>query len=135
MAKWTLDLSRYGAKTKDQISKVFRETGIDLTTRIIFRTPILSGMLRGNWFCSFAQTSRTTKSVDKGGGATVARANRVIADWDVFSGQSLFITNNLPYAEGIEDGRSKTKAPAGMVKVSMLEIGGIVEGAARNERT
>ena len=136
MASWTLDLNKYGAKTMKQISMVFRKTGIDITSRIIFRTPVLSGLLKNNWFCSFGSPSdATTNHTGKQGTAALARATTVINSWDIDSEQSLFITNNLPYAEAIENGHSRVKAPAGMVKVVMVEVGGIVEGAVRSERT
>ena len=136
MASWTLDLNQYGAKTMAQISRVFRRTGIDITSRIIFRTPVLSGLLRNNWFCSFGSpSSETTNHTGKQGTAALARATTVINSWDIDSEQSLFITNNLPYAEAIENGHSRIKAPAGMVKVVMVESGLIVEGAVRSERT
>ena len=136
MASWTLDLNKYGAKTMKQISMVFRRTGMDITSRIIFRTPVLSGMLKNNWFCSFGSpSSETTNYPGKTGSAATARASKVIHSWDIESGQSLFITNNLPYAERVENGHSRVKAPAGMVKVVLVEAGGIVEGAVRSERT
>lgn len=50
-----------------------------------------------------------------------------IQDWSPTHGQAvLWISNNLPYAVRLEYGWSK-QAPSGMVRVTLLELGAIVQ--------
>jgi hypothetical protein len=49
------------------------------------------------------------------------------------AGHTIYIVNNLPYANALENGHSK-QAPSGMVKVTLQEFPGIVSAAAQEVR-
>jgi hypothetical protein len=88
-----------------------------------------TGRLRGNWFATIgAPSNAVTETVDNDGRATIARARPAI---DKAPGKQWWLTNNLPYAMLIEDGSSKIKAPAGMVRVTAENVRANVREAAR----
>lgn len=77
------------------------------------------GTARANWFLTErAPSIQVTESRDKGE-RTAARVAREIAAKRLTG--SLYLTNNLPYIERLEDGWSG-QAPAGMVKLNIARI-------------
>lgn len=57
------------------------------------------------------------------------------AAWKIETmGDTVVISNDLPYAERVENGWS-TQAPAGMMKISLLEWDFLVEKAKRKHKT
>ena len=115
------------AQSEAKIKKAF----MGLSTDIIMDTPVLSGRLRNNWFPSVNEgTDKTTNYTGEKG---VAATNRVSAI-KFKLGDTLYLTNNLPYAKVVEFGEypspSKTgktvggfsaKSPKGMVRVNILK--------------
>ena len=111
------------ATSAAKIKKAF----MGLSTDIIMDTPVLSGRLRNNWMVSVNQGSNeTTESTSN------EAINRVSAV-KFKLGDTLYLTNNLPYAEKIEFGlypspsnTGKTvngfsaKAPAGMCRKNII---------------
>lgn len=91
--------------------------GMDLTAGAGY----VGGRFRGNWQVSF-DTAKTgtleridpTGQDSKGDGATVIQG---------FTTQvgTIWMMNNLPYAQPLEYGHS-SQAPAGMVRISVLEV-------------
>jgi hypothetical protein len=98
------------AKSEAKIKKAF----IGLSTDIIMDTPVLSGRLRNNWFTSVNKgTNETTESTSN---QAINRVNAV----KFKLGDTLYFTNNLPYAERIEFQGWSAKAPQGMVRRNIL---------------
>ena len=111
------------AQSEAKIKKAF----IGLSSDIIMDTPVLSGRLKNNWFVSVNQGSNET--TERTGNESIGRVNAV----KFKLGDTLYLTNNLPYAEKIEFGLypspSKTgktvngfsaKAPAGMCRKNII---------------
>lgn len=93
-----------------KIKKAF----MGLSTDIIMDTPVLSGRLRNNWMVSVNQGSNeTTESTSN------EAINRVSAV-KFKLGDTLYLTNNLPYAERIEFKGWSSKAPQGMVRKNLI---------------
>lgn len=118
---FALDIARLVDKYKGNIDRAVRVTGMELTRRIVLNTPVDSGRLRGNWQVTVnTPASGTIDRTDKGGSGTIQAAMAAIRQ---APGNVLWISNNLPYAQRIEyEGWSKVKAPAGMVRVSIVEV-------------
>lgn len=101
------------AQSEAKIKKAF----MGLSTDIIMDTPVLSGRLRNNWFPSVNKgTDKTTNYTGEKG---VAATNRVSAI-KFKLGDTLYLTNNLPYAKRIEFDGWSAKAPQGMVRKNIL---------------
>lgn len=120
------DIGRFNKKFEKKSTLVFRGTFLALAGKVILRTPVDTGRARGNWQ---AQVNRPAKSVldisDKSGSKanSEARTESVKAKL----GDKLYLTNNLPYIEGLENGTS-SQAPNGMVKVAVAEFDQVVRG-------
>ena len=97
------------ATSEAKIKKAF----IGLSTDIIMDTPVLSGRLRNNWMTSVNQGSNET--TESTGNEAINRVSAV----KFKLGDTLYLTNNLPYAKRIEYGYSK-KAPNGMLRRNII---------------
>lgn len=104
----------------DEITAFQKKIVILVLRKVVIRTPVLTGRLRGNWqvTINFEPHSRLDIE-DKTGGATISKG--VAASEEIKPFSLVFIVNNLPYAEPIESGYS-IKAPEGMVAVTVEEI-------------
>lgn len=119
MGSFALDLSKFVDLTEDKMEVVVKKSFIGLSADIIKDTPVDQGRLRGNWFPDVNKfSSETTEAADPSGAKTIAK---VAAETNKFRlGDTLTLTNNMPYAERIEfEGWSK-KAPQGMVRINIL---------------
>jgi len=113
-------IKKFNDKTKLKAVRTFRGTALSIFSRVIIRTPVLSGRLRGNWQTQLNRAPSSTLDVeDKNGAAAITQAGKAVSRAKL--GDSIFLSNNLPYAQVVEDGSSK-QAPAGMVKVSIAEF-------------
>ena len=135
MSGWSLDLGKYAADTEKKTEQICRKVALSVFRRVVMRTPVDTGRARGNWFTSVGSDSdEVTDAVDKGGSMAMGRAQRLSATWMPSKGQSIFLTNNLPYIETLERGRignkGSTQAPNGMVGITVAEFGGIVDESA-----
>jgi len=99
------DIEAFTKKTEVITLSVFKKVSFDVFGRVVRRTPVDTGRLKGNWHITP----------------------------NITLGKRVFISNNLPYAQAIEDGHSK-QAPAGMVKVTVAEFLPIVNKAVRMNR-
>lgn len=101
--------------------KMVRGTVIGCASRIIKRTPVDEGTLRGNWQPSLSQPINTTITrKDKNGAAVEADIMREGERLKI--GGVFFMSNNLPYAARIEfEGWSRLQAPQGMMRIEVLE--------------
>lgn len=114
-------LSKFAKQAGDQADTAVKKILFDLTSGIIYSTPVETGRLRANWMASVGAPLRiATTSADPSGAATLAMANGAIQK---APGQIFWLTNNLPYAYKIEyEGWSRVKAPAGMVRINIERV-------------
>lgn len=122
MTTFALDLSKAIEKAKDQAELVVRKTAFNLFKLVIDKSPVDTGRFRGNWNPSIGSPDLSISDVtDKTGASTESRVSAVIAQYKL-SDQSIYLTNNLPYAMRLEEGWSQKQAPNGMVRLSILEV-------------
>lgn len=95
------DIEKFIKKTEAKTDVVFKKIVFDIYARVVRRSPVDTGRFKGNWLM--------TPNVPKAPG-------------------SVLISNNLPYAQRLEDGWSD-QAPIGMVKVTVAEFQSIVKKA------
>lgn len=123
------DVAKWSKATNTGIDQTIRAVCLSVTQGVVWRTPVDSGRLRGNWFATVGAPSiELLENVDKSGIRTINRAKRAIQD---APGKQWWITNNLPYAMLIEFGHSKIKAPAGMVRITAAGVEIDMREAAR----
>jgi len=111
----------YARKRNADLDQVVAKVLLDLSSSVIRKTPVDDGTLRRNWNASLnAPDTSTTTATDKAGASTIAAAARITSQ---ASGKVYYLVNSLPYARRIEyEGHSRTKAPQGMLRVSIREF-------------
>ena len=118
----------------DRMDEVVRGTLLDLSKRIVLRTPVgnpslwasappagyTGGQAKGNWQASIGSPETgTTSTIDKSGSATLASINGKTQN---APGNVWYLTNNLPYVSTALEYGSSTQAPTGMVRISLREL-------------
>lgn len=109
---WDFDPSAFSAKISDEVGKRLRIISMALLTEVVTRSPVDTGRFRANNQVSLgAPDYASTESTDASGAQTIQQGSAVIAQGMPYS--VIFIQNNLPYAESLENGHSK-QAPTGV---------------------
>lgn len=146
MGSFAVDLGKFAAQVPKREKLVVDKVCIDLLRNIVLTTPVgnptiwkgypprkppagyVGGRLRGNWNVGIGGINTAARAPSKTGSAPIARGRAAIAtrapEVDVL------ITNSLPYAIRVENGYS-TQAPAGMVKVTVVQFQGFIAKAAK----
>jgi hypothetical protein len=97
---------------------------------IVQRTPVLTGRARHNWFPTNGAPSSSAVEDTAGVSLTgqpmtaeeVGRINTVTQKLKglPLGQEKVFITNNQPYIQGLEDGKSPKSPPAAMVQGTII---------------
>jgi len=101
-------------------------TALDLMNRIVLKTPVDTGRARGNWQLTqrspaedmVPETSAKVSSSETPPSAILKEAEQTASGAQL--GDDIWISNNLPYIEALEEGHSQ-QAPHGMVALSLAE--------------
>ena len=137
------DMRRASARFKADADRKMRGTCMELSNRIVKRTPVgnpdlwqspppagyIGGTLRNAWRASVGAPSNDV-GTRPDEGANEATASLGVAVSGLQSGETFYLTNNMPYAKRVEDGWS-TQAPAGMVGITIAEAKRVAEGKFR----
>jgi hypothetical protein len=135
------DVSKWCRETvPEQHKRVVRRVVAEIANRAVMRSPVgnpsewespappgyAGGRFRGNWQYGFGSApTGTIDAIDPSGSATLSGIISSVAN-----NQGVhWIANNLPYAQRIEGGWSKTQAPFGIVGLIELEFPQIFNAA------
>jgi len=120
-ARFRLELEdEFSQIMEEHVPLVLQKIAMETLSRVVLKSPVDTGRFRGNWTVSLGGPSDAVLDVeDKSGGPTIAAGSEVITGID--SLQVIWIQNNLPYANRLENGWSQ-QAPAGVVALTMAEI-------------
>lgn len=125
--EWALEIDKAWLETQDDMRDAVVVLGLTANNLIDAKSPVDTGRFRGNWSLAIgAPDTSVTATVDPSGGATVARNANAMMAYPEKAWPPVYITNNLPYAERLEDGYSK-QAPGGMVALTYAELAAIWE--------
>lgn len=109
---------------------VVRASALSVGASLIQRTPVDTGRAKANWVPGIgAVNTKTTGEINAE--AAVGVINQALQTWK--PGQTIYITNSLPYIKRLEDGWSN-QAPAGMVRLTIVEWKDSVRRAAEGIR-
>lgn len=129
------DLRRFARNAGDKGDALTRKLCLEVTKRVVMRTPVDTGRLRANWQATLnIPAAGEITLTDPSGTSTISKASAVAqrAPGNVF-----WLVNNLPYAQvaeyglwGTGDGATNkttrdgysVQAPYGMVRVTLDEI-------------
>lgn len=116
---FALALDKAKLETDEKINLAIQKMAIDALTVIVQRSPVKSGRFRNNWITTVsAPSSQTLKGTDKSGQRSINSGTSRITTFDYKKHPAIFIQNNLPYANRLENGWSR-QAPQGMVALTM----------------
>lgn len=93
---------------------VVRFTALELQSMMIEKSPVDTGRFKGNFQAGVGSPNLDTSSAP--GSNAKGRTQAVLQGWK--PGQTIFLTNNMAYAQRLENGWSK-QAPSGMVRLSV----------------
>ena len=131
------DVSKFVEKTKISADKVLRKIALDGLRGVLLGSPVDTGRFRGSWRVGINRVIKSVKappekkklapkqSVDP---ATLADGSEKIGKAKF--GDTIYITNNVVYAQRLEDGHSK-QAPAGVLKLTAIRVFGAFEKAVK----
>ncbi len=118
-------------KIKETHNKIVRTATIDLFSGVIRDTPVDKGRARGSWTTQIgAPAESETERIDPDGSLAIAE---VVSETPELAGREVFLSNSLPYIEGLENGRSM-QSPAGMVRRNLARVRRIVDQAVAKFR-
>jgi len=142
---FSLDIRKFAEKAKANTDDVIAGTCLDLSRRIILRTPVDSGQARWNWQASLGSPESGILSGDDKSGSNAI--NKVASVTVNASGNIFYLTNNMPYINKLEfggypspspsgktSGGYSTQSPEGMVRVTIREFNQIVDKQASDKK-
>jgi len=101
----------------DKVELVVRRTALELQTSMVQLSPVDTGRFRNNWNCGIGVVVQTTtETTDREGTGALGRTAEALGSWK--PGQTIYLTNSLPYAKPLEYGHS-SQAPSGMVRLTV----------------
>lgn len=115
-------LTRWSSeRLPDIVRAVNTEFIARLGSGVVFRTPVRTGLARGNWRLLIGKTRRSSvqQSYDPDGTVTVLRIIAAADRAAVYSSFTLY--NPVPYVTYLENG-SSIQAPLGMMRVTLDEL-------------
>jgi len=102
------------------VAEASRELALAVLEGVVARTPVRSGRARANWQAGPGRPPEgVPDETDKDGRSTVARCRAAIARARPF--ETIWIVNNLPYIETLEQGSSR-QAPRGMAASTLAAL-------------
>lgn len=99
--------------------KLHRKLTLELSRRVVFRTPVDTGFARSNWQVGVGVTNESLLAAGRSYLDIQADAINVLASLPPFS--VTYVFNNAPYIGFLEEG-SSAQAPQGMLAVSVNEV-------------
>ena len=144
MGQFANTCKKWSAKTKEQTKLCIQKIIIDCGSRIIMRTPVDTGLARGNWQASkgtipsgsvmrFDNAEKAVNSL--GTGVSSAKTDLIAkaSAYNPLTEGSFFISNSLVYIQRLEYGYSK-QAPSGMLRLTVAEFSDIFKNAVLSVR-
>lgn len=128
--QFSVDLEKEISQAEDKAEDTVKFAVLGLFRAIVLKTPVDTGHLAYNWQVSIDSPENSERpGVDPEKDKTISEGQSNIGKWKL-NNKMLWIANNVEYVEDIEYGKSKVKAPQGMVRVSLREFDSIFNGAA-----
>lgn len=103
-------------------------TLVEVQSRIIDKSPVRTGVLRGSVRVGVNKTNREYGREDPGGDATKQQNTDELNQYEL--GDDVNISVNAPYAVYVEEG-TDTIAPVGMIKTTLEELPAIYRVAEK----
>jgi len=125
-------ISLFVKQGKNSPKKARDRTLIKLFGAIIEDSPVDTGRLRGNWQTNIGFANLSTKQRNAPAGQAPLKRAREEINSAEFKDE-IYFTNNLPYAEAIENGHGG-RTPGVMVAKNVLRFGQLMTREATRQR-
>lgn len=102
VGQFEVDLAKVIAKAKKRGNMLARSVAFALTDQVIAGTPVDKGTARNRWSVGLNSISTEEHGADRSGGQARTRALAKLREFK--TGDTIFITNNLPYIRQLEYG-------------------------------
>ncbi len=107
-------IQQVGKEVEVNTNKAVKQTASLAQQVVILSTPVDTGRARGNWIANAGSPiTSPSELLSKSGAESIAANYAVIQQTKL--GESVYISNNLPYINRLNDGYS-AQAPAGFVQ-------------------
>lgn len=112
--------------------KTTRGTAISIFSQIIKESPVKTGLFRNNWQTSLGKPETDiVSSPDRQATAALTSMKAATSSYKI--GQTLFMSNNLPYAYALSQGHSKQR-PAGWIQRIVMGFQQTVDREAKKNK-
>lgn len=109
-------------KYSERSDKFVRALALTGMTRLIEKTPVDTGRAKNNWnLAKGAPETTNLPAGDYSKSGSVAIVEAAGNAGKMQAGDTLYLTNGLPYIPPLENGHSK-QAPAGMIGLTVAEL-------------
>jgi hypothetical protein len=116
-------------KASRKLEMAMQAVLVEIDARLVNMSPVDTGRFRANWYAGNGNINYTTTE------NTTKRTNETEIKALKITGQTVFLTNSLPYAYRLEyEGWSK-QAPSGMVRITVAEMSQIIREAGLKVRS
>lgn len=121
--KFRRGASRSVNRAGEKLEMAMRRLILEANNRMIVKSPVDTGRFKGNWNVgnSVIDFSVNESATSSPYGAGAAYNNQVINMLRI-NGQTVYITNSLPYSRRLEYDAWSKQAPMGMVRVTVAEL-------------
>lgn len=128
-AQFKRDMAAMLARAGNKAQAVVRASALELGKGVVEKSPVDTGRFKGNWQYGAGRINASTASApDSSGTAALSRIAVGVAGF--VPGQTIYITNSLPYAQRLEYGWSQ-QASQGMVRLTVAEFASKIAAIAR----
>ena len=114
---WSVPPSLFADVVEEDLMKRVRTIALAMLQEIVLRSPVDTGRFRNNNIVSIVSpVYASTVETDASGAGTISRGAAAMSGLEPYT--TVFIQNNLPYAQRLEDGHSKQAFPGGIYAAS-----------------
>jgi hypothetical protein len=117
--EWALEIDAQWAEQMGGLKRAVVFVAVEGLYKVQGRSPVKTGQFRDNWLHSVGGPDVTVQ--EGPGSALAAKSSRALAAYPDTTFPSIWLQNNLPYAEPLEDGYS-SQAPGGVLGVTVPEL-------------
>ena len=138
------EVQRFIDRTNMRANTVVKRVILSIGREVIRKSPVgnpdlwvspappgyVGGRFKGNWQLGVGVAPEGTVDIhDEDGGGTLAHIALQIPEQA--AGKVYYITNNMPYAQALEDGHSSQSAPGNMVAGTVADFQRYIRQAAQ----
>lgn len=136
LRRFAIRIGKIGDNVQKNSEKLIRKVALSVDSTVVTATPVDTGRARSNWQVEIGRAAKGVidayvpgeEGSTAGPNTQMALALGAAAIATYKAGESIHLTNNLPYIGALNDGHS-AQAPVGFVETAVLNGVAQVKGA------